>query len=185
MARRAKATALLLGLAFLAGLHSLAFLVGQPVPRAEARVRLAAEAETVVKAPSTEDASEPRRVLLVVSDANPYLSEPSKAALRYAANVGSDGHVTAMLLPVDEEHTNTTALQSTVQWWFNECGLTEEQFEELLPPAGAAPPAAIADAAEQLGSTEVVVPAEAVAKKRLDAPLLATFLGCPLVIVPE
>eukprot|EP00439_Symbiodinium_sp_Y106_P041064 s808_g5.t1 len=49
----------------------------------------------------------------------------------------------------------------------------------------AAPAAAIADAAEQLGSTEVVVPAEAVAKKRLDAPLLATFLGCPLVIVPE
>lgn len=155
---------------------------GRPL---KARVRRAAEAETVAPPTTAEEAAEPRRVLLVVSDANPYLSEPSKAALRYASNVGSDGHVTAMLLPFDEENTNTTALQSTVQWWFGECGLTDEQFEELLPPADAAPAAAIADAAEQLGSTEVVVPAEAVAKKRLDAPLLATFLGCPLVIVPE
>lgn len=144
---------------------------------------LQTSARKAAKAASDSDA-EPSRVLLVVSDDNPYLSESSKTALQHAVNVSSGGHVTAVVLPPADNTTDVATLQNTIRWWFNECGLAADQYDELLPPAGGDPAASVADVADELEATDVVVSAEVLAKKKVDASLLATFLGCRMIMVP-
>mmetsp|Transcript_58305 Transcript_58305/g.126008 ORF Transcript_58305/g.126008 Transcript_58305/m.126008 type:complete len:213 (+) Transcript_58305:61-699(+) len=131
------------------------------------------------------DASSANRVLLVVSDPNPYLSEGTKAALTHATQVAAGGHITAVVLPLGTNQTDTSVLQSTIRWWFNERGMGEDQYDELIPAAGGCMAAAVADAADELESTEVILAAEMAAAKRIDVSLLATFLNCRLVLVPD
>eukprot|EP00929_Paragymnodinium_shiwhaense_P004294 TRINITY_DN105133_c0_g1_i1.p1 TRINITY_DN105133_c0_g1~~TRINITY_DN105133_c0_g1_i1.p1 ORF type:complete len:230 (-),score=36.82 TRINITY_DN105133_c0_g1_i1:445-1059(-) len=156
-------------------------LLRPPTHRISA-LRRRAEAESV----ETETASP--RVLLVVTDSNPYLSESTKTAMKHAIGVASKGHLTALVLPSGEgaAATNTTTLQNSLRFYFDEAGLSEDQWEELVPaPDGATCSATVvADTADEFTSTDVVISAEAVAKKDVDASLLATFLSCRLVLVP-
>mmetsp|Transcript_86488 Transcript_86488/g.201258 ORF Transcript_86488/g.201258 Transcript_86488/m.201258 type:complete len:207 (-) Transcript_86488:230-850(-) len=120
--------------------------------------------------------------LLVVADPNPYLGTGTKAALKHVVSACNPEHVTALVLPAGG---NATVQQTTIRWWFEELGLAEHQYDELVPPPELEPAVAVANAAEDLDSAQVVVAADVVAQKRLGVPLLSTFLGCPLVIVPE
>mmetsp|Transcript_33052 Transcript_33052/g.77294 ORF Transcript_33052/g.77294 Transcript_33052/m.77294 type:complete len:205 (+) Transcript_33052:93-707(+) len=144
------------------------------------------QAETVEMV--TEEPEEELHTLLVVLDDNPYLSGSTKSALEHVATGAKAGNkVTAMVLPATAEgnSTNTDVMVSTVRWWFEEHGVPENQYEELVPSVETAPAALVAEAAEELECQQVVMSAEAAAKKHIDIPLLATFLGCPLVLIPE
>mmetsp|Transcript_100370 Transcript_100370/g.259664 ORF Transcript_100370/g.259664 Transcript_100370/m.259664 type:complete len:235 (+) Transcript_100370:17-721(+) len=165
---------------------SLALAVAAPEEDLRPRMstRLAAAAGE-----GPEAGSEAPHVLLVISDPNPYLSAGTQAAIRHSATLAVDrGRVTALVLPagnVTSAEAAASTQQGTVRWWLLECGLEEPQFDELLPAGDSAPEAAVADAADDLDSASIVIAADAVAGRRLDTALLATFIGCPLVIVPE
>lgn len=150
-------------------------------------VESAPEAAVAEGAEATSDTPvKNERVLLVVSDENPYLSEGSKAALKHAtATAAAGGHITAMILPPEGNATQVSVLQDTLRWWFNECGLEEEQYDELVTAEGGCSATHIADAADELESTQVVVAADTVSKKKVDMALLATFVSCPVTFVPE
>mmetsp|Transcript_46864 Transcript_46864/g.85894 ORF Transcript_46864/g.85894 Transcript_46864/m.85894 type:complete len:219 (+) Transcript_46864:73-729(+) len=131
---------------------------------------------------------EDKHILLVVLDDNPYLSGSTKAALKHAAVGAKAGNkVTAMVLPAtpDGNVTNPEVLVNTLRWWFEENEVPADRYEELVPEGKTAPAALVAEAVDELECDQVVMSAEAVAKKRIDMPLLATFLDCPVLLVPE
>mmetsp|Transcript_41187 Transcript_41187/g.94734 ORF Transcript_41187/g.94734 Transcript_41187/m.94734 type:complete len:210 (-) Transcript_41187:101-730(-) len=147
-----------------------------------------AEAVSNVAQEANGGQEEGKHVLLVVLDDNPYLSGSTKAALKHAAIGAKAGNkVTAMVLPgtPDGNLTNPEVLVNTLRWWFEENEVPADRYEELVPSVNMAPAALVADAVEELECDQVVISAEAVAKKRIDIPLLATFLGCPMLLVPE
>lgn len=124
-----------------------------------------------------------QHVMVAILDQDPYLSAGSKQAINTAADITNQNKSKLTVLVADEKGKAPpeTRLQ-TLNWHLKEKGCPDYEVVEKVVESATS--VLIGDVADELDADLMVVSADAVHSKQVDANLLAEFVPCPILILP-
>jgi glycerol-3-phosphate cytidylyltransferase-like family protein len=121
--------------------------------------------------------------MLAIVDSNPFLSDSSKQATQVAAQLASAGRMTVLMVDQEQRDEHNSLMRMNVlteQLRGNGCS-NFEVVDSVAPPNASATCGEVAD---QRGADLLVLSADAVHDKSVDANLLAEFVPCPMLVLP-
>ncbi|MEW5307266.1 MAG: hypothetical protein WDW36_009673 [Sanguina aurantia] len=148
----------------------------------------AADSSFTDKASTTQTAAVSvgfKNLLLAILDANPYLGDGSKQAIATAARMALENGGALTLLVIDEPGTtgrDPKTRLDTLSWHMREQGVTEYKVLEQKVTAPAS--VLVGDVADEIKADLLLLSAEAVHSKFVDANQLAEFVSCPILLIP-
>lgn len=123
------------------------------------------------------------KVLLAISDANPYLSEGSRQALATTAGLAAIHRSKVMVLVVDPPGEKSTDMRFEALSNEMQCRGCQD-FELLSRELDTKCSVVVGEVADEIDADLVVMSSDSVHKKVVDANLLAEFVPCPVLLVP-
>ncbi|KAG1680328.1 hypothetical protein FOA52_015418 [Chlamydomonas sp. UWO 241] len=162
------------------------FSAGSRRPLVRARAEAESAPSVSTKAAPAAQAPPYKHLLLTILDANSYLSDGTKLGIATAcqlASLGSGGKVTVLV--VDEEGTtatNPTERFNSVEWHFQDKAF--KNYSILEKNISSPSSVLIGDVADDIEADLVLLSAEAVHAKHVNANQLAEFVSCPVLLLP-
>eukprot|EP00803_Ostreobium_quekettii_P007694 evm.model.scf_696.3 EVM.evm.TU.scf_696.3 scf_696:32247-36513(+) len=137
------------------------------------------ESATAVEGPSYD------KLLLTISDANPYLSDGSRQALAMTAGLASIHKSKVTVLMVEEPGEAQTSMEARSEAVSNDLRYRGcSDFQLLCKELDTKCSVVVGEVADEIEADLVVISSDSVHKKTVDANLLAEFVPCPVLMVP-
>mmetsp|Transcript_13498 Transcript_13498/g.18503 ORF Transcript_13498/g.18503 Transcript_13498/m.18503 type:complete len:211 (+) Transcript_13498:205-837(+) len=125
------------------------------------------------------------KLLLCVFDTNPYLGNGSRKVLSVGSSLASKYGSAVTILVLDEpEWTLDEVVRSdTIKWHLNEHGQSDYELLIKTVAKGDKGSIMIADLADEIDSSMVVLSTDTVEGGLVDANILAKFIGCDFLFI--
>jgi len=122
-------------------------------------------------------------LLLTILDANPYLSDGSRQVVSAAAGLAKVHNSKVTVLVVDQPGERVTdTRKETINWHLKQNGC--QDYEVLEKEVESQSSVLVGDVADEVQADMVLLSADAVHAKQVDANLLAEFVSCPILLLP-